>query len=92
MLIPLIESCLSNLPKNRPSIVRVCDQLEGQLVDRETVSTNELTVSVLQQELQLQKDVEIKRNTSELQRKDNEIPVADLDGFLGFLQKPPFKS
>ena len=91
MLIPLIESCLSNLPKNRPSIVRVCAQLEGQLVDRETVSTNELTVSALQQELQ-QKDVEIQRNTSELQRKDNEIPVADLDGFLGFLQKPPFKS
>ena len=39
VLIPLIESCLSNLSKNRPSIVRVCDQLEDQLVDRESVST-----------------------------------------------------
>ena len=39
MLIPLIESYLSNLPKNRPSILRVCDQLEDQLVDRESVST-----------------------------------------------------
>ena len=47
MLIPLIESCLSNLPKNRPSIVRVCDQLEGQLVDKECTLNNKLTASVL---------------------------------------------
>jgi len=31
VLIPLIENCLSNLPKNRTSIVRVCDQLEGEM-------------------------------------------------------------
>ena len=74
VLIPLIESCLSNLPKNRPSIVRVCDQLEGQLVDKESVSTNELTVSALQQEIQqkdgeiLWKDLEIQRNNAEIQR------------------------
>ena len=86
VLIPLIESCLSNLPKNRPSIVRVCDQLEGQLVDRETVSTNEMTVSALQQELQQKdneiqhlttaldvKDSEIQRNYNEIQRKNGEI-------------------
>ena len=72
MLIPLIESCLSNLPKNRPSIVKVCDQLEVQLVDRETISTNELTVPALQQELR-QKDAEIQGKDSELERKDNEI-------------------
>jgi len=36
VLIPLIESCLSNLPKNRTSIVTLCEQLEG-LVDREHV-------------------------------------------------------
>ena len=78
VLIPLIENCLSNLPKNRPSIVRVCDQLEGQLVDRETVSTNELTVSVLQQELQ-QKDVEIQQKDSEMQRKDAELQRKDAE-------------
>ena len=72
VLIPLIESCLSNLPKNRPSIVRVCDQLEGQLVDRESDSIYELTVSALQQELQ-QKDAEIQRKKNETQRKDGEI-------------------
>ena len=66
VLIPLIESCLSNLPKNRPSIVRVCDQLEDQLVDRESVSTNELTISVLQQEIR-HKDAEIQRQNTEIQ-------------------------
>ena len=69
VLIPLIENCLSNLPKNRPSIVRVCDQLEGQLVDRECTSSNELTVSALQQEIQL-KDAEIQHLTATLCDKD----------------------
>ena len=78
VFIPLIESCLSNLPKNRPSIVRVCDQLEGQLVDRESVSTNELTVSELQQEIR-QKDDEIQRRDNEIQRRDNEILWKDLE-------------
>ena len=72
VLIPLIESCLSNLPKNRPSIVRVCDQLEGQLVDRERTSSIELTESALQQEIQ-QKDAELQRKDTEIQWKDTEI-------------------
>ena len=72
VLIPLIENCLSNLPKNRPSIVRVCDQLEGQLVDREHFSSNELTVYALQQEIQ-QKDGEIQQKDTEIQMKDTEI-------------------
>ena len=74
VLIPLTESCLSNLPKNRPSIVRVCDQLEGQLVDREIVSANchELTILTLQGVIK-QKDAELQRNFSEIQRKDAEI-------------------
>ena len=57
---------ISNLPKNRPSIVRVCDQLEGQLVDKESISINDLTV--LQQ-----KDTEIQWNHNEVQRKNAEI-------------------
>ena len=72
VLIPLIEGCLGNIPKNRPSIVSVCNKLEGQLVDRESVSTNELTVSALQQEIR-QKDAEIQSNHNEMQRKDTEI-------------------
>ena len=34
VLVSLIESCLSNLPKNRTSIVTLCEQLEG-LVNKE---------------------------------------------------------
>ena len=72
VLIPLIESCLSNLRKNRPSIVRVCDQLEGQLVDRERLSSNELTVSALQQEIQ-QKDTELQSKVIEIQHLTNAL-------------------
>ena len=78
VLIPLIESCLSNLPKNRPSIVRVCDQLEYQLVDSKRPSTNESTVSALQQEIQ-QKDIELGRKDVEIQRKYTEIQQKDAE-------------
>ena len=64
VLIPLTESCLNNLPKKRTSIVRVCDQLED-LVDRECVPIDDLTVSALQEEIQ--------RKENELQRKNTEI-------------------
>ena len=76
VLIPLIECCLSNLPKKRPSIVRVCDQLDGQLVDKETVSTIEFTVSALQQALR-QKDTEMQRKDAEIQSRDTEIQQKD---------------
>ena len=78
VLIPLIESCLSNLSKNRPSIVGVCDQLEGQLVDREPTSSNESTMSVLQQEIQ-QKNSELQRKDTEIQQKDAEIQQKDAE-------------
>ena len=64
VLIPLTESCLNNLPKNRTSIVRVCDQLED-LVDRECVPNDDLTMSALHEEIQ--------RKENELQRKNTEI-------------------
>ena len=83
LLIPLIESCLSNLPKNRPLIVRVCDQLEGQLIDNERTSSNDMIVSTLQQEIlqkdaEIQwKDIEIQGNYREIERKDVEIQRKD---------------
>ena len=66
--------------------------MEDQLVDRENVSTNELTLSALQQEVQ-QRDIEIQRKDAEiqskvidiqrrdteLQRKDNEIQTKDYE-------------
>ena len=71
-MIPLIESCLSNLSKNRPSIVKVCDQLEGRKVDRERISINESTMSTLQQELQ-GKEIELQKKDSEIKKKNAEI-------------------
>ena len=64
VLTPLIESCLNNLPKKRTSIMRVCDQLED-LVDKECVPIDDLTVSALQEEIQ--------KKENEIQRKDAEI-------------------
>ena len=82
VLIPLIESCLSNLPENRPSIVRVCDQLEGQLVGRERLSSNNLTVSALQQEMQREiqrKNTEIRNLTTALHDKDVMLEILRSD-------------
>ena len=67
MLIPLIESCLSNLPKNRISVVTLCEQLEG-LVDREHAPT----VSSLQQELQTI-NTELQAKSLEVYNKDAEL-------------------
>jgi len=85
VLIPLIESCLSNLPKNRTSIVTLCEQLEG-LVDRERVSTSTGDSVLLLQEIKRKdaiiydKDLEIQGQRLQIQtkevviqRKDDEI-------------------
>ena len=88
VLTPLIESCLNNLSKKRTSIMRVCDQLED-LVDKECVPIDDLTVSALQEEIQKKeneiqrKDAEmqeIQRNSiTEIQRKDAEIQRKDVE-------------
>ena len=70
VLTPLIESCLNNLPKKRTSIMRVCDQLED-LVDKECVPIDDLTVSALQEEIQ--------KKENEIQRKDTEIHNRDIE-------------
>ena len=76
ILIPLIKSCLNNLPENRTSIVTVCDQLTSQMEDKECVSINQSTLSALQQEIQ-EKNSELHRNRTEMQLKDNEISEKD---------------
>jgi len=88
-LIPLIESCLSNLPKNRTSIVTLCEQLEG-LVDREHVPTNDL--ELLQQEIERKdaiiskKDIQIQNQMTEIEnikremhKKVDEIQLKDIE-------------
>ena len=83
VLTPLIENCLNNLPEKRTSIMRVCKQLED-LVDKECVPNDDLTVSALQEEIQkkeiLRRNIEkqeIQRSSSkmqtEIQSKDAEM-------------------
>ena len=66
LIIPVIKSCLNNIPKNRLSIVTVCNQLEG-LVDKKCSSTDDIDLpsSVLKQ-LQ-NKDVQIQRQANEIE-------------------------
>ena len=91
VLTPLIKNCLNNLPEKRTSIMRVCEQLED-LVDKECVPIDDLTVSTLQEEIQKKeneiqrKDAEIQeiqRNSvmmqTEIQRKDVEIHNRDVE-------------
>ena len=69
VLTPLIENCLNNLPEKRTSIMRVCEQLED-LIDKECVPIDDLTVSALQEEIQ-KKENEIQRKDAEIQEIQN---------------------
>ena len=73
VLIPVIKSCLNNVPKNRISIVTVCDQLQG-LVNEQKSSTDDidLPISALKQEI-VNKDAEILKRDIQIQRQANEI-------------------
>ena len=76
VLIPLIESCLSNLPKNRSSIVTLCEQLEG-MVDRERVLP---VVSLQCQDKDAQSnDIELQTTKAELKQKDVELKSKDAE-------------
>ena len=74
-LIPLIEGCLSNLPKNRISIMRICQELEG-LVDSERI--NNFTVLALQEEIQ-RKDVEVQNKNAQIQHQATELHSKDVE-------------
>ena len=74
-LIPMIKACLSNLPKNRISIVRICQELES-LVDNERV--NNFTVLALQEEIQ-RKDAEIQDKNTQIQYQANELHSKDIE-------------
>ena len=79
VLIPMIKGCLNNVPKNRISIVTVCDQLEG-LVSEQQSSTDDidLPLSALKQEIE-NKDAEIRRKDAEIRKKDAEISGKDAE-------------
>ena len=60
VLIPVIKSCLNNIPKNRASVVTVCNQLEGLVSEQQCSSIDDidLPLSALKQEME-RKDTEI---------------------------------
>ena len=51
VLIPIIKSCLNNVPKNRISIVTVCDKLEN-LVSEHHASTDDVDLPLSEREKQ----------------------------------------
>ena len=75
MLIPLIKSCLDNIPKNRSSIVRVCSQLES-IVEEINFSTDEIDLPSFA--LQQEKDADIRKMYDEIHNRDAHIQTTDI--------------
>ena len=69
-VIPIIESCLDNAPKNRGLIVDVCSQLE--VLMGEKYPSTDLSLSTLQQEIK-KKDAEISKKNVQIESKDIQI-------------------
>ena len=67
VLVPMIKSCLHNIPKNRALIVTVCNQL-GVLVEKQNLSTDDvdLSLSALKQKME-GKDVQIQSQAAEIE-------------------------
>ena len=72
IMVPLIVSCLENFPFDRPTIMKVCDQLETLVVNREqSIPDNLLQAQLMLQDAQS----EVERQTSKLLDKDVEMEV-----------------
>ena len=71
VLTPIIESCLHNIPKNRLSIVTICDQV-GSLVEKQNSPTDNIDLSlfVLKQEMDAKiknKDIQVQLQAAEIE-------------------------
>ena len=76
VMVPLIVSCLENLPFDRPTIMEVCDQLETLVVNREqSIPDNLLQAQLMLQEAQS----EMERRATELRDKDTEMEALRCD-------------
>jgi len=70
VMVPLIVSCLENIPFDRPTVMEVCEQLETLVVNREQgIPDNLLEAQLMLQEAQS----EVERKATELCDKDAEI-------------------
>ena len=71
-MVPLIVSCLEDVPADRPTIMEVCDQLETLVVNREqSIPDNLLQAQLMLHEAQS----EVERQATELRGKDVEMKV-----------------
>ena len=70
VMVPLIVSCLEDVPADRPTIMEVCDQLETLVVNREqSIPDNLLQAQLMLQEAQN----EVERQATKLRDKDAEM-------------------
>ena len=76
VVVPLIKSCLENIPSDRPTAELVCDQLETLVMNREsTLPDNLLQVQLMLQENRHQ----VKSLTTKLQSRVEEVEVLRSD-------------
>ena len=75
VLVPVIKNCLNNIPKNRTSVVTVCNQLEG--LQHSSVDDIDLPSSVLKQEMK-KKDEEIRKKEDEINKRDIKLQNKDV--------------
>ena len=79
ILIPIIKSCLENIPENRASIIEVCSQLEALIVDKcSFINITDLSLPTLQEEIE-KKDVEICNKNTEIAKKNAELEKKDAE-------------
>ena len=76
MMILVIASCLNNIPKNRASIVTVCNQLEGLF--KQYSAIGDITLSTLLHVLE-RKDAEIHIRDAQIQSQIAEIEALKCD-------------
>ena len=86
MMILVIKSCLNNIPKNRASVVTVCNQLEGLFGQH--FPTDDITLPALQHLLE-RKDAEIYMRDVQILSKDLQIQhqAAEIEALRCKLQK-----
>ena len=74
VMVPLIVSCLENLPFDRPTIMKVCDQLETLVVNREqSIPDNLLQAQLMLQETHDEMEREIYSREIEIETLRSDI-------------------
>ena len=73
VVLQMIKSCLNNIPKNRASIVTVCNQLESLVNEQHSsIDDIDLPLSALKQEMK-RKDAEIQNKNIQIQGLKSDV-------------------